>query len=122
MYTTLNDASTLHAELAPGSTEVWYSKGDSFREMSGGPKYLAKVNKLPTADALSETHSKIGSINTVDLDEVFFLMQGEIWSPNGEARNVIGDSEARHTSMSVGDIIKLNGVIHMVANDGFVVL
>jgi hypothetical protein len=35
---------------------------------------------------------------------------------------MIGKSEAGHTSMSVGDIIKMNGIMHMVANTGFVVL
>jgi FtsP/CotA-like multicopper oxidase with cupredoxin domain len=122
MYTTLNDASTLHTDLANGTTEIWYSKTDEFREMSGGPTYLAKYNKLPTTDTLSKTHSKIGSINTVDLNKIFHLMQGETWSPNGEAYDMIGKSEAGHTSMSVGDIIKMNGIMHMVANSGFVVL
>ena len=122
MYTTLNDASTLHNELAHGTTEIWYSKSKHFRDMSGGSRFLAKHRLLPTTDTLSKTHSKIGSINTVDLNKIYGLMQGETWSPNGEARNVIGDSEAGHTSMSVGDIIKMNGIMHMVDNYGFVVL
>jgi hypothetical protein len=40
-----------------------------------------------------------------DLEEVFFLMQGEQWSPNGEARELIELLGLRHTSMSVGDLI-----------------
>ncbi len=122
MYTTLNDASALHTELATGTTEIWYSKSKHFRDMTGGPRFLAKHRLLPTADTLSKTHSKIGSINTVDLDHIYYLMQGETWSPNGEAYDMIGKSEAGHTSMSVGDIIKMNGIMHMVANSGFVVL
>ena len=122
MYATLNDASTLHTELANGTTEIWYSKSKHFRDMTGGPRFLEKYGKLPTADTLNKTHTKIGSINTVDLNKIYGLMQGETWSPNGEARNVIGDSEAGHTSMSVGDIIKMNGIMHMVDNHGFVVL
>jgi hypothetical protein len=122
MYTTLNDASTLHTELANGTTEIWYSKSKHFRDMTGGPRFLANHRLLPTADTLSKTHSKIGSINTVDLNKIFHLMQGETWSPNGEAYDMIGKSEAGHTSMSVGDIIKMNGIMHMVANTGFVVL
>ena len=90
--------------------------------MTGGARFLAKHRLLPTTDTLSKTHSKIGSINTVDLNKIYGLMQGETWSPNGEARDVIGDSEAGHTSMSVGDIIKMNGIMHMVDNHGFVVL
>ena len=122
MYTTLNDASTLHTELANGSTEIWYSKSKHFRDMTGGARFLAKHRLLPTTDTLSKTHSKIGSINTVDLNKIYGLMQGETWSPNGEARDVIGQSESAHTSMSVGDIIKMNGIMHMVDNHGFVVL
>ena len=122
MYTTLNDASKLHSELAHGTTEIWYSKGGEFRDMSGGSKYLEKYGKLPTADTLNKTHTKIGSIDTVDLNRIFGLMQGDRWSPNGEARDLIGNSTAGHTSMSVGDIIKMNGIMHMVDDYGFVVL
>ena len=122
MYTTLNDASTLHTELANGTTEIWYSKSKHFRDMTSGPRFLAKHRLLPTSDTLSKTHTKIGSINTVDLNKIYGLMQGETWSPNGEARDVIGQSESAHTSMSVGDIIKMNGIMHMVDNHGFVVL
>jgi len=122
MYTTLNDASTLHNELANGTTEIWYSKSKHFRDMTGGTRFLEKHRMLPTADTLSTTHSKIGSINTVDLNKIYSLMQGENWSPNGEARNIVKESGAGHTSMSVGDIIKMNGIMHMVDNHGFVVL
>lgn len=122
MYTTLNDASTLHTELANGTTEIWYSKSKYFRDMTGGSRYLKKQRLLPTSDTLSKTHTKIGSINTVDLNKIFHLMQGETWSPNGEARDIISNSGAGRTSMSVGDIIKMNGIMHMVDDHGFLVL
>ena len=32
-------------------------------------------------------------------------MQGEDWSPTGEARELIATKDVRHTSMSVGDIV-----------------
>jgi hypothetical protein len=41
------------------------------------------------------------------LDEVYRLMQGEVWSPNGEARELIESLRLHHTSMSVGDVVKL---------------
>ena len=90
--------------------------------MTGGSSYLEKYNMLPTADTLTKTHSKIGSINTVDLSKIYGLMQGENWSPNGEANDLIDNSEVGHTSMSVGDIIKMNGIMHMVDKRGFLVL
>ena len=122
MYTTLNNASALHSELAHGTTEIWYSKDGEFRDMSGGSRYLEKHGKLPTADTLNKTHTKIGSISTVGLGKIYELMQGENWSPNGEARNLIKEAGTGHTSMSVGDIIKMNGIMHMVDNYGFIVL
>jgi len=127
MYTTLNDASTLHDELAHGTTEIWYSKSKHFRDMTAGSRYLTKQRMLPTADTLEKTHTKIGSISTVDLNTIFHLMQGEMWSPNGEARDLIGNSTAGHTSMSVGDIIVMRTndgkrIPHMVDNYGFTVL
>jgi len=127
MYTTLNDASTLHNELAHGTTEIWYSKSKHFRDMTAGSRYLTKQRMLPTVDTLKKTHTKIGSINTVELNRIFHLMQGEQWSPNGEANNIIDESGAGHTSMSVGDIIVMHTndgkrIPHMVDNYGFTVL
>ena len=40
-----------------------------------------------------------------DLEEVFYAMQGEVWSPHGEAREFIRSLGLKHTSMSVGDVI-----------------
>ena len=40
------------------------------------------------------------------LEKVFHDMQGEIWSPNGEARNFIISSGLSHTSMMVGDVVR----------------
>jgi hypothetical protein len=47
------------------------------------------------------------------------MMQGENWSPRGEARNFIGQTNAGHTSMSVGDIMKVGSTYLMVDRFGF---
>lgn len=39
------------------------------------------------------------------LEEVYHNMQGEIWSPHGEAREIIRALGVGHTSMSMGDIV-----------------
>lgn len=52
------------------------------------------------------THCYLGSLHAKDLEEVFCTMQGEKWSPNGEARELIKATGLHHTSMSVGDIIR----------------
>lgn len=41
----------------------------------------------------------------VKLDDIYCVMQGDFWSPEGEARELITWRGLRHTSMSVGDLI-----------------
>jgi hypothetical protein len=54
------------------------------------------------------------------LDEVFTKMQGEIWSPNGEARELIQSKGLSHTSMSVGDlVVDDQGIVQLVDNFGW---
>ena len=44
-------------------------------------------------------------IEANDLEDVFFKMQGEVWSPHGEARDLILSLGLHHTSMSINDIV-----------------
>lgn len=44
-------------------------------------------------------------VDAEDKEEVFWQMQGEVWSPNGEAREAIKQLGLSHTSMSVADVI-----------------
>jgi len=58
---------------------------------------------------LGEFHSKwreVTKINAESLDDVFAMMQGESWSPTGEARSHIERLGLTHTSMSAGDIVR----------------
>ena len=81
---------------------------------------------------LSKTHAVLGSITasfgpyggTASNEAIWSKMQGERWSPNGEARKLV--TEIGHTSMSVGDVLlrrvgSLWGA-WMVAPVGFVAL
>lgn len=60
-----------------------------------------------------QTHTLVGRIAWTDnfawRDQVFAAMQGESWSPKGEANGLVcfifGPEEHAHTSMSVGDVI-----------------
>ena len=48
--------------------------------------------------------------NTSDynrLGQVYKQMQGENWSPNGDARRLIARRGLKHTSLSVGDVVVL---------------
>lgn len=53
-------------------------------------------------------------------EEAYCEMQGETWSPNGEARPLIESLGLRHTSMSSGDALQdENGDYLYVAAMGF---
>lgn len=54
---------------------------------------------------LARSHRFIATVVALSIEQVFNHMQGEIWSPNGEARSIIEGSGVTHTSMSTGDII-----------------
>lgn len=94
--------------------QVWYMKPDFFRDGILG-------RAMPQANNLAATHVHLRDVETTKgLDDVFHVMQGEIWSPNGEARDLIMSKGLGHTSMSMGDVIVDDvGNVHVVAMVGF---
>lgn len=80
--------------------KIYYQTQDTFlKSMSSfGVSHI-------TLKDINETHIYLKDIEANSLSEVFRNMQGEIWSPNGEANELIRSKEIRHTSMSVGDVI-----------------
>jgi hypothetical protein len=119
MYANLNDAAAIDPILAPGKVKIWYvnDNADGARDFRFG----ATPDNLVAN--LKNTHVLIGSIQgSANIDEIFDVMQGENWSPNGEARELIQKAGTYHTSMSVGDIIEdENGIFHVVSGIGFTV-
>jgi hypothetical protein len=77
--------------------EVYYSK-DPRLSMSGEQEI--------SFDQLNKTHVALLSLKASNKDEVYQIMQGEIWSPKGQARRLINSKGLLHTSMSVGDVVK----------------
>lgn len=57
-------------------------------------------------DKIENTHVYLGTVIAKDIEKVFIEMQGEVWSPRGEARPFIEAAGLYHTSMSVGDIVE----------------
>ena len=51
------------------------------------------------------THRYLGQFEAKGLEDLFKCMQGDNWSPNGEARPLIEGAGLHHTSMYVGDVI-----------------
>ncbi len=107
-------------EYALGSTRIWYMRPEFFRDATMGVDWLKKKGLMPTPATLSQTHVCIGMVKETYLEAVFRMMQGENWSPNGEARNYIRARGLGHTSMSVGDIVEKGGRFFIVDGTGFV--
>jgi hypothetical protein len=84
--------------------QVYYMRPEFFAHGIMGIAGLRAAGKLPTLARLTDTHVELGSFEARDLEDLFRKMQGEFWSPNGEARNLIMSKGLCHTSMSVGDI------------------
>jgi len=130
-YEKLNDAPNLRnvGPIEAVTIEVWYMTPDFFPQGISG----AKPNHDPKN--LHWTHILLGTIqprlwqSVVDdnvatiqesLQATYNALQGENWSPDGEARELIQEKGLRHTSMSVGDCFKLpNGEVWIVAPTGF---
>lgn len=63
-------------------------------------------DNVPVTKAhLKQTHVGLKSVCAENIEDVFYKMQGEIWSPNGEARGLILSKGLSHTSMTVGDVV-----------------
>jgi hypothetical protein len=60
---------------------------------------------LLTVSTLEQSHVFLGQIEAASLDEAFWQMQGENWSPHGEAKEMIQSLGLGHTSMSMGDVL-----------------
>jgi hypothetical protein len=71
---------------------------------------------------LAATHIHLKDLTLPDgagLDDVYREMQGEVWSPEGEAFDLIEEKGLQHTSMSVGDVVIHDGQPYIVARYGF---
>jgi len=122
MYKSLNDAAIYFPELKKGRTEIWYKKGEYqiMADWGLGYKWLLKNDLLPRSTKdIQNTHIPLGSVQGTNLERIFYIMQGENWSPNGEARNLIRKKGLKHTSMSVGDIVKVGNSWNLVDGVGF---
>ncbi|MDD5053636.1 MAG: hypothetical protein PHO27_12950 [Sulfuricurvum sp.] len=90
-------------------------------------KYQVFYKKYPTfledgkltIDEMHKSHVFVKNVEASSLEDVFAVMQGENWSPNGEARDLILKKGLHHTSMSIGDVIGLNNQYWEVAFIGF---
>jgi len=109
-YASLNDAAVHDDMYEAGGTEIWYAK--NLGDWTLG-------SERPDPKNLKNTHVLLGKIKEKNTSKIYSGMQGERWSPGGEARDLIKKKGLRHTSMSVGDVIKIGNKTHFVAMYGF---
>lgn len=81
-------------------------------------RYFDK-NLSVTKEEFEKNYKFVTSCMSDDLNDIFMFMQGEVWSPNGEARELISALGVGHTSMSVGDIVQTDEGHFIVAQVGF---
>jgi len=73
------------------------------------PTYFASGQlgtPLLTVPRLRRSHVRVTTIEADSRAEAWLKMQGENWSPHGEARPLIEYLGLTHTSMSVGDVLR----------------
>lgn len=94
-YLTLSDAAQVTGDprYLPGGAAIFYARNPTFMVDTHD------VSELP------RTHVRVGDVNEADEEQIYAMMQGETWSPRGEARDLIIGLGLHHTSMSVGDAI-----------------
>lgn len=109
-YKSLNDAENLHE----GDTEIWYVK-DTFIEYA----WNGEMKRILDPHNLRKTHTLLGKIDLKDPEEIYCEMQGETWSPRGEANTLIQSLQLTHTSMSMGDVVVVDGKASIVERTGF---
>ena len=113
--------------LSRSKVTVWYSKNlakDMALMMS-----LGKTTEIDLPDnfELNATHTPVVEYFTEDTkaldicEQTYHWLQGEVWSPNGEARELIDSLEGiHHTSMSMGDIVQVDDRFFICQMVGFV--
>jgi len=115
--------------------KIWYMLPTYFSTGIMGYAFCLHKNQLPQLPApgveKTDTHVLLRTVNLPDqysssltrrMEKIFVDQQGEVWSPNGEARFLIKSKGLQHTSMSVGDMIETQERFYLVDRIGFVPL
>src|SRR5262245_7491885 len=79
-------------------------KSEYFCDGVKGYDWLKQNNRVPNIADLNVSHVHLVDVEADKLEDVYLKMQGESWSPTGDARELVACKGVRHTSMAVGDI------------------
>jgi hypothetical protein len=87
------------------------------------PDFMDAPSKINAQEFFS-SYKPVEILQADNVEEVYWRMQGENWSPNGEMRGFIEMCGLSHTSMSVGDVIysEEDNEFYSVSRDGFEIL
>jgi len=109
VYKALSDASRRSSLLRPGKTQVWYIRPTTtWASALGLTGQLGKDGPQGWTPALlPETHVLLGSVASDDPIALRRALQEEIWSPNGEARELLARLGLSRSSMVAGDVFVL---------------
>jgi hypothetical protein len=91
--------------------QVWYMKPSFLRGI---------VGNSPDPNNLPATHVHLKDIEADDREDALHLMRADIWSPNGEATNLIQGKGLEHTTMTIGDVlVDESDAVYLVTAIGF---
>jgi hypothetical protein len=114
------------ASFGPGETEIWYRLNSKASRTD--PDDMAFFRpKPPRISTLSESHVLLGKVAETHLATIFEMLQGEMWQPMGSPKGsppfmFLTRIGAEHSSMSIGDVIKIGDQAWMCAKDGWLPL
>ena len=109
IFTTLNDARGFDQG---DDVAVWYAT--AFRPKTFEPHHTHRLlGFFSLKNFEAETQELI-------CERIYHALQGEVWSPLGEARTMIEAKGLEHTSMSVGDIVRFrDGSTYLCSSVGW---
>lgn len=131
MYQSLNDAQIIDSMFSKGNTIIWYLSDNKMITDLPNKLFFADDLVYDTdeidMDNILSNHTILGHINKPindldDLGDIFHKLQGEYWSPKGEANSLILDNGMSHTSMMAGDIVETDTAYYVMSMFGFVVV
>lgn len=110
---------------SPGKTEIWYEKRTNFDSWDDRIKwgrdkeYIRRYGPLPNSKNLKNTHALLGKIKETNPSKIYKMMQGENWGQGSVTNKFLQSKGVGHTTMSIGDIIKIGNKVLFVDERGF---
>jgi hypothetical protein len=91
--------------------QVWYMTPSFHRGI---------VGNSPDPNNLSATHVHLKDIEADSREDVLDRMRADIWSPNGEALDLLQSKGLQHITMTIGDVLVDEGdAVYLVTAIGF---